>query len=77
MEWLRAYIKGVCIELSWETAFFESIGWKDDECHIRGEQIFFFFDDRQAVLDRLVEAGRVDEYDDAYYPDGDDELVAR
>jgi hypothetical protein len=40
-------------------------------------RFFFFFDDRQAVLDRLVEAGRVDEYDDAYYPDGDDELVAR
>ena len=62
----------LAVQLPWETAFDES--YSDDDWHteIRGELEDYCFLDRQAVLDRLVEAGYVgeDEEDPAYFEDG-------
>jgi hypothetical protein len=72
LTWLTSHIKNVAVQLPWDTAFDES--YSDDHWHteIRGEVEAYFFQDRQAVLSRLVEAGHVgeDDEDPAYFEDG-------
>ena len=72
MPWVTGLIKNVAVELSWEPAFDESYSNRDWHGEIRGELEDYFFRDRQAVLDRLVEAGYVghDKTDPAYFEDG-------
>lgn len=72
LPWLTSFIKNVAIELPWETAFNESYSDVNWHTEIRGELEEFFFQDRQAVLNRLVEAGHVgkDVEDPAYFEDG-------
>ena len=71
LPWLTSFIKNVAVELSWDPALDESAGrgWHSE---IRGELGDYFFQNRQEVLNRLVEAGYVgeDETDPAYFEDG-------
>ena len=72
MSWVTGLIQNVAVELSWDPAFDESNSDGDWHGEVRGELEDFLFRDRQAVLDRLVEAGYVgeDKTDPAYFEDG-------
>ena len=72
LSWLTHLINNVAIELHWDAAFDDSGSAGNWHSEIRGEQAEYFFCDRQAVLNRLVEAGYVttDTREKAYYEDG-------
>lgn len=72
LPWLTSLIKNVAVELKWDPAFHESGSGENWHTEIRGELEEYLFCDRQAVLNRLVDAGYAgqDEDDPAYFEDG-------
>mgnify|MGYP000675134975 CR=1 FL=1 len=72
LPWLTSLIKNVAVELKWDPAFHESGSGENWHTEIRGELEEYLFCDRQAVLNRSVDAGYAgqDEDDPAYFGDG-------
>jgi hypothetical protein len=72
MPWLTSLVKNLAIDLSWNVADSEAFNWKKEERGLRGELEDYLFGDRQAILNRLVEAGHVGTgfEDREYYEDG-------